>query len=153
VRKNLLSFYALTDCDTTLVFSCHRKRSCWKTFQKHPLLSGELVMMESSHYLKRLCVTHMANRNSQPSTMPDFSCFVRPRKVWRCCFQIEMPWNFRQYVPTTRQRSGCKEHIDVPPQLSPRLGRRMQSLDKTPTIPGARVELVTCSCLSKCNTA
>jgi len=101
-------------------------------------LSVGLVMMESSQQLKNLCVTYIAHRNSKPPTMPDYSCLVRPKRVWRCCLQLMMPWNFMQYVPTTRQRCGCKQtkHINILPlPLSP--------------IPDACIELVTCICKSK----
>ena len=32
VNTNVLSFHALTDCDTTSAFHGYRKKSCWKTF-------------------------------------------------------------------------------------------------------------------------
>ena len=40
VRDNLLSFHALTGCDTTSSFSGYGKKSCWKTFCKQPFLVG-----------------------------------------------------------------------------------------------------------------
>jgi len=52
VRDTLLSFHALTRCDTTSSFSGQGKKSCWKTFQKHPFLvsgvghDGELAPVE-----------------------------------------------------------------------------------------------------------
>ena len=52
VRDNLLSFHALTGCDTTSAFSSDGKKSYWKTFQKHPFLvsgvgyDGELAAVE-----------------------------------------------------------------------------------------------------------
>ena len=33
VRDNLLSFHALTECDTTSSFHGHWKKLCWKTFE------------------------------------------------------------------------------------------------------------------------
>lgn len=38
IRENLLSFHALTGCDTNSSFSGHGKRKCWKVFLKNPLL-------------------------------------------------------------------------------------------------------------------
>jgi len=52
VRDNLLSFQALTGYGITSAISDHGKKSSWKTFQKHPLLSAELVMVEISHQRK-----------------------------------------------------------------------------------------------------
>ena len=49
---NLLSFHALTGCDTTSSFSGHGKKKCWKIFQNQPLLvngigrDGELTPIE-----------------------------------------------------------------------------------------------------------
>ena len=38
VKTNLLSFHALTGCDTTSAFHSYGKKSCWKTFRNQPLL-------------------------------------------------------------------------------------------------------------------
>ena len=113
VRDTLLSFHALTRCDTTSSFSGQGKKSCWKTFQKHPFLvsgvghDGELPTVED------LCVTYVTHRNSQPPTMPDCSCLVRPRRVWRCFLQLDMPLTFMEYVLSTRQRCCCKQTKNI----------------------------------------
>ena len=36
VRENLLSFHALTGCDTVSLFSGYGKKKCWKIFQRQP---------------------------------------------------------------------------------------------------------------------
>ena len=61
VKDKLLSFHALTDCDTTLTFSGHGKKSCCNHFRSTHFLSAELVIMESSHQLRSLCVTYLAH--------------------------------------------------------------------------------------------
>ncbi len=38
VKTILLSFHALTGCDTTSAFHGYGKKSCWKTFLNQPLL-------------------------------------------------------------------------------------------------------------------
>ena len=66
VMDNLLSFHALTDCDTTSAFNGHWKKSCWKIFQKHPLLvievghDGELAPVEEF-------VCHLYGTPEQPT--------------------------------------------------------------------------------------
>ena len=52
VKTILLSFHALTGCDTTSAFHGYGKKSCWKTFLNQPLLvagigrDGELAPIE-----------------------------------------------------------------------------------------------------------
>ena len=52
VKTNLLSFHALTGCDTTSAFHGCGRKSCWKTFLNQPLLvvricrDGELALIE-----------------------------------------------------------------------------------------------------------
>ena len=52
VRENLLSFHALTGCDTVSSFSGYGKKKCWKIFQKQPdsvssiRRNGELDLIE-----------------------------------------------------------------------------------------------------------
>jgi len=100
-------------CDTTSAFSRHGKVSYRKIFQKHPFLvsgvghDGELPTVED------LCVTYVTHRNSQPPTMPDCSCLVRPRRVWRCFLQLDMPLTFMEYVLSTRQRCCCKQTKNI----------------------------------------
>ena len=85
VGDNLLSFYALTSCDTTSAFSGHGKKSCWRTFQKHPLLvgvgrDGELAPVEKS-------VCHLYDTLDQSTTNhARLQLFGKAKKIF--CFQI-----------------------------------------------------------------
>ena len=130
---------------------------CWTN---HSLLR-ELVEMENLLRLNSLYVTCMADLNSHTSTKPGCNILASPRRVWRCYPQLRMHWNFTQYVPTTRQRSGCKQtsntyrsHL----QWTPRPGSTIQEgclkavWTRLPPIPDACLELVTCGCKSKCRT-
>ena len=66
VKTNLLSFHALTGCDTTSAFHSYGKKSCWKTFRNQPLLvagiggDGELAPIEQF-------VCHLYGRPEQSS--------------------------------------------------------------------------------------
>lgn len=66
VRDNLLSFHALTGCDTTSSFHGHGKKMCWKIFEKQPLLvkgigrDGELAPIEQF-------VCHLYGAPEQPT--------------------------------------------------------------------------------------
>ena len=109
VKTNLLSFHALTGCDTTSAFHGYGKKSCWKTFLNQPLLvaligrDGELAPIEQF-------VCHLYGRIKESSVdQARLQFLARPRRVWRCYPQLRMHWNFTRYVPTTRQRSGCKQ--------------------------------------------
>ena len=102
VSDNLLSFHALTGCDTTSAFSGHGKKSCWKPFQNQPLLvKGTGCDGESSS----LPVWHI--------TMPSSNPYVRPKWVWRCYLQPKIPWNFTLHVPTTKERSGSRHTRNI----------------------------------------
>ena len=57
----LLSFHALTGCDTTSYFANHTKKTCWKTFiENHQLLCdlgiGENFLKKLSPQQRSLCV-------------------------------------------------------------------------------------------------
>ncbi len=94
VKTILLSFHALTGCDTTSDFHGYGKKSCWKTFLNQPLLvagicrNGELAPIEQF-------VCHLYGR---PETKPGCKFLARPRRVWRCYPQLRMHWNFTQYT-------------------------------------------------------
>ena len=66
VKTNLLSFHALTGCDTTSAFHSYWKKSCWKTFRNQPLpvagigRDGELAPIEQF-------VCHLYGRPEQSS--------------------------------------------------------------------------------------
>ena len=102
MSDNLLSFHALTLLQPSVVI--HENKSCWKTFQKHPLLvsgvglDGELARVE-----KFVC--HLYGTPEEPTTNhARLQLFVKATKG------LEMlPWNFMQYVSTTRHISGCKQ--------------------------------------------
>ena len=109
--------------------------------------------MENLLRLNSLYVTCMADLNSHTSTKPGCNFLARPIRVWRCYPQLRMHWNFTQYVPTARQRSGFKQtsntyrsHL----QWTPRPGSTIQEgcleavWTRLPPIPDACLELVTC---------
>ena len=66
VVYNLLSFHALTGCDSTSSFSGHGKKKCWKIFQNQPLLvngigrDGDLAPIEQF-------VGHLYGTPAQPT--------------------------------------------------------------------------------------
>jgi hypothetical protein len=161
VRDNLLSFHALTGCDTTSAFSGHGKKSCWRTFQKHPLLvsgvgrDGELAPVEEF-------VCHLYGTPEQPTTNhARLHLFGKAKKV------LEMLPPTRDALELHAIRANYqakiwlqanKELIDVPSPVSTTAWKKdATSLTavwtRLPAIPDACVELVTCGCKSKCKTA
>jgi len=78
---------------------------------------------------------YMTHRNSQPSTMPDFSCLVRLRRVWRCCLQLEMPLTYQRCSSPS-----CHHGLEEGCRMSD------SSLDKTLHISDPCVKLLKCSC-------
>jgi len=161
VRENLLSFHALTGCDTTSAFSGHGKKTCWKTFQSQPLLvsgigrDGELAQVEQF-------VCHLYGVPAQPSVdQARFHVFGKAKKgldllpptrdaldlhskranyqakIWlqadRECIRIPSPVDTAAWV---------KEKTCLVPIWT-----------RLPPIPDACLQLMTCGCKSKCQTA
>ena len=82
VKTILLSFHALTGCDTTSDFHGYGKKSCWKTFLNQPLLvagigrDGELAPIEQF-------VCHLYGRPEQSYVdQARLQLFGKAKKGW-----------------------------------------------------------------------
>jgi hypothetical protein len=159
VKNNLLSFHALTGCDTTSSFSRHGKKTCWKSFVKNPGLvegigrNGELALVEQfvcnlygSPGLQtvdsaRLNMFSKANTDLEllPPTRDALELHVQranyQAKIW---LQAEM----ETIVVTLPPDAWKKESDCLKPQWT-----------RLPPVPLYCLELLTCSCKKKCKTA
>jgi len=54
-------------------------RSPFGKHSRSPLISlAEFAMLKSSYQLQSMCITYMVHLNTQPTTMQDCNCLVRP---------------------------------------------------------------------------
>ena len=160
VRDNLLSFHALTGCDTTSSFTGHGKKSCWKTFEKQPLLvkgigrDGELASIEQF-------VCHLYGTPEQSNVNNSrLQLFGKANKG------LEMLPPTRDALELHSARANYqakiwlqadKEHIDVSPPIDTAAWKKVSECleavwTRLPPIPDACLELVSCGCKSKCKT-
>ena len=160
MRDNLLSFHALTGCDTTSSFTGHGKKSCWKTFEKQPLLvkgigrDGELASIEQF-------VCHLYGTPEQSNVNNSrLQLFGKANKG------LEMLPPTRDALELHSARANYqakiwlqadKEHIDVSPPIDTAAWKKVSECleavwTRLPPIPDACLELVSCSCKSKCKT-
>ena len=108
VRENLLSFHALTGCDTVASFSGYGKKKCWKIFQRQPDSvssigrSGELDLIEQF-------VDCMVCLHKQMWIKQDLICLSKKGKNWTCCLQPGMPSISTASEQTTKHALGCKQ--------------------------------------------
>lgn len=161
VKDNLLSFHALTGCDTTSSFSGHGKKSCWKIFEKHPqLVNGigrdgdpadterficSLYGVPEAETINhaRLHLFSKANKGLEklPPTQDAMTLHLSranyQAKIWLQADQEIIN------VTTPADTSGWKMEMDA-------LAVVWETL---PPVPDACLELVTCGCKSKCSTA
>lgn len=157
-RHNLLSFHALTGCDTTSAFSGHGKKKCWKIFQNQPLLvngigrDGELPPIEQF-------VCHMYGAPEQPAVNhARLHLFGKAKKG------LEMLPPTRDALElhaagATHQAKIClqadQEHVDVSSPIDTSAWNKESAscVVVTTPIPDASLELVTRGCRSRCRTA
>jgi len=161
VRENLLSFHALTGCDTTSYFSGHAKKSCWKAFESQPLLvkgigrDGDLAPIEQF-------VCHLYGTPDQRTVNhARLQLFGKAKKG----LEMLPPTRDALELHATRANYQAKiwlqadqEHIDVSSPTDTSAWRKESGCLKAvwtrlPPIPKACLELVACGCKSKCRTA
>ena len=110
LRDYLLRFHALTDCNTTSVFSGHGKKYYWNTFRNHPLLVGEVIHDGELAPVEEF-VFHLYGTAEKPTTSHAILQMLPPTRdatelhAIRANYQTEI-WLYAN-----------KELIDVPPQL------------------------------------
>ena len=160
VKTNLLSFHALTGCDTTSAFHSYGKKSCWKTFRNQPLLvagidrDGELAPIEQF-------VCHLYGIPEQSSVdQATLHLFCKAKKG----LEMLPPTKDALELHTIRANYQAKillladqQHIQVssPMDTSAWINEEVclnAVWTRLPPIPDACLELVTCGCKSKCRT-
>ncbi|XP_071479491.1 uncharacterized protein [Diadema antillarum] len=160
-KECLIGFHALTGCDTTSSFRGYGKKSCWKVFLENPLLvkgigrDGELEPIEQ--FVCQLYGTSIqANVNSArlhlfgkakkglemlPPRKDALQLHVEranyQAKVWLQADREEIVMPFPASTPAWKLKSG----------------RLVPIFTSIPPIPVSCLELVSCSCKSKCSTA
>ena len=160
MKTHLLSFHALTGCDTTSAFHGYGRKSCWKTFLNQPLLvagigrDGELALIEQFG-------CHRYGRPEQSSVDQ-----TRLQLVGKAKKGLEMlpPTNDVLELHTIRANYQAKiwlqadqQHIQVSSPVDTSAWINEEGCLKAvwtrlPPIPDACLELVTCGCKSKCRT-
>ena len=158
VKTNLLSFHALTGCDTTSAFHGYGKKSCWKTFLNQPLLvtgigrDGERAKIEQF-------VCHLYGRPEQSSVdQARLQLFkglemLPPTKDALELHTIRANYQAKIWL----QADQHQQHIQVssPVDTSAWIneeGGLKAVWTRLPPIPIACLELVTCGFKSKCRT-
>jgi hypothetical protein len=159
---SLLPFHGITGCDTTSYMCGHTKKSAWKIFQQHhQLLSGLGVGTLNSDQINSaesfVCKMYgVANIDSVD--------FVRKVKFEKCCKpELLPPTSNSLMFHIRRVHYQCfiwkNAHCPVPelPDVT-ELGWKRDSTGLQPIlmtlspIPQACLELVSCSCKTKCRT-
>ena len=116
-------------------------------------------MMVILAQLNNLFVTFMEVRGCKQSTVQEWTCLVRPRQSWISFLQHVMFWSSMFNVPTTRPRFGFWQRWKLLLRHCPPDAWRKESGYLTPQwtrlspVPLSCLELVTCSCKTKCKKA
>ena len=154
----MLSFHALTGCDTTSAFHGYGKKSCWKTFLNQPLLvagigrDGELAPIEQF-------VCHLYGKHEQSSIdQARLQLFGKAKKG----FEMLPPTKDALELHTIRANYQAKiwlqadqQHIHVSSPVDTSAWINEEGCLKAvwtrlSPIPDSCLELVTCGCKSKC---
>jgi hypothetical protein len=161
VRDNLLSFHALTGCDTTSSFSGYGKKSCWNTFYNQPLLvkgigrDGELSPIEQ--FVCKLYGTP----DIQTVDHARIQLFGKAKKG----LEMLPPTRDALELHVARANHQAKiwlqadqEHIHVSSPIDTlgwktEFGCLRAVWTRLPPVPDGCLQLVTCGCKSKCRTA
>jgi len=104
VKDNLLSFHALTRCDTTAAFSGHGKKTCWKVFENEPLRVNGMGRDEDLSSVEQF-VCHLYFTVLSYTEMWTSNYSARTTRAFRCCLQWGMPWPCTFVMPI----SACKQ--------------------------------------------
>ena len=153
VVYNLLSFHALTGCDSTSSFSGHGKKKCWKIFQNQPLSVNGIG--RDGDQAPTVCLSpvwHTCTANRR-------TCQASPlRKGQQGSGDALELHAARANHQAKIWLQADKEHIDVASPTETRAWKKesegIQAVwSRLPPIPDVCLELVTCGCKSKCKTA
>ena len=160
VKTNLLSFHALTGCDTTSAFHGYGKKSCWKTFLNQPLLvagigrDGELAPIEQF-------VCHLYGRPEQPSVdEARLQLFGKAKKGLEMLpptkdalelHTIRANYQAKIWLQADQQHIQVSSPVDTSAWINEE-GCLKAVWTRLSPIPDSCLELVTCGCKSKCRT-
>jgi len=161
VRENLVSFHAVTGCDTCSSFTGHGKKTCWKVFKEQPLLlrgigrDGDIADIEKfvctlygtpdkeSVDAARVHLFGKAKQNLEllPPTKDALELHVKranyQAKIWLKAdieqIVVEQPVETSAWI--------IKDGVLIP------------VWSRLPAIPEACAELIACGCKKKCKTA
>ena len=161
VRDNILGFHAITGCDSTSSFTGHGKRSCLKTFMKYPQLvkgvgrDGELAEIEEF-------VCHLYGMPQQTSiNHARLQLFSKGKKSLeflpptRDAFTLHAARaNYQAKVWLQADKEVISISTPTDTSVWKNISGNLHPVWTTlPPIPKACLELVTCSCKTKCSTA
>lgn len=165
LRRNIITFHALTGCDTTSSFSRVGKKTAWKTFNKYPellnnVMPGNTDALTLDHFEEFVCRLYgcdcshvnkarhaMFLKAKDPEGLPPTQNALR-HHLRRVHHQVTV-WMqavvTTQLVPDPTESGGWRKDQDGT-CLTPILMSKE-------SVPAACLQLVTCGYKTKCSTA
>lgn len=162
MRESILGFYALTGCDTTLSFSGHGKKTCWKVFWRD---AGLLAGVGRNGYLEPIqqfvCNVYDVVQLSSTVNEARFYLFSKAQKSLSLLPPTEDALELHAIRVNYQARiclQACEEKLMIPRTLDTKgwemVSGTLQSKWTTlPPIPESCLQLVSCNCKTKCKSA